>query len=157
MKKLIPKILSIIGGLTVLCVLLVLICFLIDIFIIQKGIMFEEAYRITSPDGKVDVVGMYYDAGATKSRIEMVYIVPAGNAITKTDRKLQRCVPVFTAEHIEGKSIRWLRDKLLEIRYETARITHFRNSIRPIVEEDVNYVVEIRQVPLKQTSLPPDY
>ena len=129
MKKLISKILSIIGGLTVLCVLVVLICFLIDIFIIQKGIMFEEAYRITSPDGKVDAVGMYYDAGATTSRIEMVYIVPAGNAITKMDMKLQRCVPVFTADHIEGKNISWLRDKLLEIKYETARITYFNPCI----------------------------
>lgn len=156
MKKVIPKILCIIGGLTVLCVLVVLICFLIDIFIIQKGIMFEEAYRITSPDGKVDVVGMHYDAGATTSRIEMVYLVPVENAITKTDMKLQRGVPVFTAEHIEGKNVRWLRDKLLEIKYETARITSFRNSIRPLVE-DTTYIVEIREIPLKETSLPPWY
>ena len=151
------KTLSIIGGLTVLCVLVLLICFLIDIFILQKGIMFQEAYRITSPDGKVDVVGMYYDAGATTSRIEMVYIVPADNAITKTDMKLQRCVPVFTAVHIKGKEIRWLRYKLLEIKYETARITSFRNSIRPLLAEDATYIVEIREIPLKETSLPPWY
>jgi hypothetical protein len=157
MKKLIPKILCIIGGLTVLGVLASLICFIIDFPIIHIGILFEEAYQITSPDGKVDVVGMHYDAGATTSRIEMVYIVPAGNAITKTDMMRQRYVTVFTAEHIEGKNVRWLRDKLLEIKYETARITHFRNSVRPIVEEDVNYVVEIRQVPLKDKSLPPWY
>ncbi|MDH4240569.1 MAG: hypothetical protein OEW48_13495 [Phycisphaerae bacterium] len=155
-KKVISKILSIIGGLTVLGVLAVLIFFLIDFFIIQKGIMFQEAYRITSPDGKVDVVGMYYDAGATTSRIEMVYIVPTDHAMTKTDLKLRRCVPVFVAEHIKGKNVCWLRDKLLEIKYETARIKRFRNSIRPL-PEDVNYVVEIRQIPLKDTSLPPEY
>lgn len=154
MGKKVDAIFKVIGALTVLVVFVVLAFLLIDLLVIQKGILFEEAYRITSPDGKVDVVGMHFDAGATTGRIEMVYIVPANHVLSKIDVKLDRCVPVFMAEHIEGKNIHWLRDNLLEIQYETAQILNFRNSIRPL-PEDANYVVRIRETPLKETSLPP--
>jgi hypothetical protein len=112
------------------------------------GGMFEEVWRSSSPDGKVDAVLMNYDAGATTSLIEMLYLVPAGQKITRWDMKLQNYTPVFRADHTQGRTITWSGKQLLEIKYEKARINHFRNHAYPLAREGSYDVVEIRETPL---------
>jgi hypothetical protein len=152
-RNVISKILSIIGGLTVLYLIVVLFAFLIDYFVFANIMVFKEASRITSPDGKVDAVDMHSHAGAATRYKEMVYVVPAGQVISKTDFRRNKRIPVFKSYYSEGKKIHWVRDKRLEIQYETAEVLAFRNSVSPF-SQDVNYEVEIRQTPLRESSLP---
>jgi len=119
------------------------------IFINPLGFLvrFVEAERYTSPDGKVDAVLMHYDAGATTSLMESIYIVPKGKKITKRNERWQNYSLVFMADHIKAKKIHWLRNKVLEIQYEEADIHSFKNIIWPLTG-NYKYVVEIRETPL---------
>ncbi len=116
-------------------------------WLMQRGILFEEVSRLSSPDGNVDAVLMSHDGGATTSLSYLLYIVPAGEKMTKQDMKSKIYRPVFDADHMEGRNIFWLHNKVLEIQYNKARIFSFRNHIRPL-KEDYSYVVEIRETPL---------
>jgi hypothetical protein len=117
-------------------------------YCLAGGVMFKEVWRSSSPDGKVDAVLMNYDAGATTSLIEMLYLVPAGQRIGYWDRTLQKYLPLFTADHTKGRTITWSGERLLEIKYEKARIKHFRNHAYPLARQACYDVVEIRETPL---------
>ena len=145
-RKCISKFFGVIGFITFLLLILAGAMFLLEAIIGSMG-RFEESRRWTSPDGKVDAVLMHYDAGATTSLFESVYIVPIGKKVTKFDKNWRKCAPVFMADYMKDRKIYWLRDKVLEIQYEKARIHSFKNFTMPL-REDYNYVVEIRETPL---------
>ena len=144
--KIISRILTVIGALTVLLLIVILCAFIFGYLMIDRDIIFEENKRFPSPDGRVDAVLMGYNAGATTSYSNSLYLVPSGVKITKWDIKIkQKYVPVFVADHIEGLEIRWSKPMPLEIRYNKARINKFSNQYMPLPNE-YNYIVDIREI-----------
>ncbi|MCK4886134.1 MAG: hypothetical protein KAS96_02035 [Planctomycetes bacterium] len=105
-----------------------------------------ETKRIKSPDGKVEVVLVESDTGATSSYILDIYIVATGKKIAKKDK------PIFSAFSIKGDKIYWQKDRFLCIEYETAKISYFSNYEYPL-NDGSNYLVEIKLIPMKDSAL----
>ncbi len=146
--KIVSRIFTVIGALTVLLLILILCALIVGYLMIDRDIIFEENERFPSPDGRVDAVLMGYDAGATTSYSNSLYLVPSGFKITKWDVKIRdKYIPVFVADHIEGLEIQWIKAMLLEIRYNKARINKFCNQYMPLPNE-YNYVVDVREIPI---------
>jgi hypothetical protein len=136
------KILLIIGALSTLFLLVYGPFFALGHWIEQQA-AFEETWRLTAPDGKVDAVLMAHDAGATTSVTYSLYIVPSRIKVTARDVKKDRWPAVFMASDIEDQNIHWIENYLLEIKYVKAHIYQFRNHLSLLVE-DQGYGVEIK-------------
>jgi len=103
----------------------------------------EEVLRLNSPSQKCDAVMITLDGGATTSIVYNIYIVPKDKKIN-IDYKS----PIFSADHFVNLKVEWINDKLLEIRYEKARIHRFKNYA--VIENAKNqfFTIEIRETPL---------
>jgi hypothetical protein len=51
------------------------------------------------------------------------------------------------ADHLKGLKIAWLQNQLLELRYDEARISQFKNIWQSKEVRDFKYVVELRLQP----------
>ncbi len=82
----------------------------------------QEIARVTSPDGKVDVVIVEQGGDATVSFSYDVYLVSKSAPIPERNNS------VFKADKAQqGIRVRWLADRLLRIEYVKANIRHFTN------------------------------
>jgi len=108
-----------------------------------------EIQRVKSPDGKVEAVNVQSNCGATTAYSEQVYIVPMGGKFPTEGKFAQ-----FIADHTDGLEIVWREQKVLEVRYNKARIFKFSNFWESKDVENFEYVVEIRLNPLSNHSLP---
>ena len=106
---------------------------------------YNEVVRIKSPDGKVEAVHIRGNCGATTSFTENIFIVPAGEKTPKPKDDYQR----FLADHVDGLELEWREPKVLEIKYNVARIFKFTNFWQSQKVDHFRYVVEIRLVPSK--------
>ena len=105
--------------------------------------------RVTSPDSIVDAVATVGSANATTAFVHRVYIVPRGAPVpSRSDFEN------FRADHVTGLSLVWPRARMLEIRYDTARIFHFGNAWNSRAADDFRYDVEVRLAPRTPASLP---
>jgi len=99
----------------------------------------KELLRLASPDKKVEAILVRIACGgATTSYDFRLSIVPLGKEPKRSDT-------VFLAEKLEGESIQWIAPKVLEIRYEKARILNFRNFWYSKDVENFEYIVEVRE------------
>jgi hypothetical protein len=113
------------------------------------GLAHDEVARVTSPDSIVDAVATVGSVNATTAFVHRVYIVPRGAAVPAG-----RDFEAFRADYVTGLGLEWPRARMLEIRYDTARIFHFSNSWSSREVDDFRYEVEVRLAPRNPTSLP---
>lgn len=109
----------------------------------------SEQARVTSPNGQLDAILMRDDGGGASGGWEWyVYIVAKGSPIDES-----KAHAVFNAGTLTGEQLVWVREHLLEIRYEIAYINQFRNiwgssEIRSAGNtNEREYLVEIRLAP----------
>jgi hypothetical protein len=113
--------------------------------------VYKEVMRITSPDGRVDAVVVSGDGGATTSLVYSVYLVPVGGKVERGERDGSN----FDADHFKGFGVSWKESRILEIKYDEARILDFRNYWYSREVDDFNYVVEVVLAPTRaESSLP---
>jgi hypothetical protein len=103
-------------------------------------ISYKEVFRVSSPDSLVDAVLVQTNTDATTSYGYRIYIVPTGSQ-PKYDAEN------FRADHFQGWALNWKEPKLLEIKYDEARIFHFSNFWQSTNFKSGSYVVEIRLAP----------
>ncbi|HEY0036694.1 MAG TPA: hypothetical protein VGB66_08410 [Longimicrobium sp.] len=113
------------------------------------GLSHDEVARVTSPDSIVDAVATIGSVNATTAFVHRVYIVPRG-APVPSGRNLE----AFRADYVKGLSLAWPCARMLEIRYDTARIFHFANAWNSRDVEDFRYEVEVRLGPRNPSSFP---
>ncbi|HEY7766562.1 hypothetical protein [Longimicrobium sp.] len=113
------------------------------------GLSHVEVARVTSPDSIVDAVATVGSADATTASVHRVYIVPRGAPVPSGGD-----LEAFRADYVTGLGLAWTRARMLEIRYDTARIFHFANSWNSREVDDFRYEVEVRLMPRNPTSLP---
>ena len=108
-----------------------------------------EELRVTSPNGELDAVLVRDETpGGGMGNFEWnLYIVLNGKPVRSTYRD------ILFASTLQGERIAWVRDHLLEIRYDVAEIDEFRNLWRLDEVQRVgslgegDYYVEIRLAP----------
>ena len=102
-----------------------------------------EARRILSPDGTLEAVVLDNRKVPLSGMMYWVRIVPNGVATTRSDT-------VFSADHAvaengsEGIDVKWLENRVLEIRFANAAVIEFRGVWR--WEDDA---AEVRLKPLR--------
>jgi hypothetical protein len=100
----------------------------------------EEMQRITSPDGKVDVVLMRENSGATTSFVYLVYLVDKDEKVTKRNKGYE-----FVADKAHGMYIEWNDNLSLTIFYpQKARINGYRNYYYHYNNDGSFYTISIR-------------
>jgi hypothetical protein len=104
---------------------------------------YKEISRIKSPDSLVEAVIVTGDAGATTSMRTWVYLVPTNGTIDVGDDDKA----LFIADHLKNFKVVWNEPKLLEIRYEEARIFKFKNYWQSREVQNFHYIVELKLVP----------
>ena len=113
----------------------------------------EEIVRVSSPDGSLDAVMIRDNCGPLCSFGYSAFVVPRGEAAPKD---LNRAV--FQAYDMMREMLTWKQERVLEIAYEKATISKFRNISHPFGEFDRKeknweYRLEIRLAPLTDSSL----
>lgn len=123
----------------VLVILVLIIVVVLVIYQLTKlfSITEKEINRFISPDGKVETILIEKDGGATTSFAYNIYIVPK-------DGKYQKGKEIFIADNIQNIRIEWIKDKLLQISFDKARIFHFSNFWQSKEVKNYMYIVEIR-------------
>jgi hypothetical protein len=82
----------------------------------------RETQRVVGPDGHADAVAVVTEIGLFRSRAWYeVYIVKHGDPFAQVP-------PVFSGQEMEHPALVWADPRLLEVRYDRARIEDFRNS-----------------------------
>jgi len=114
---------------------------------------FEETERIKSPDGVVDAVLVEGNGGATTSFNYAVFIVPSGTKFEEKSEWFERQRSLFSADHQKDLQLAWSKPKVLEIRYEKARIFKFSNFWHTQEVQNFEYVVELKLMPSGESSL----
>lgn len=111
----------------------------------EPMIHYEEKMRITSPDGKVDVVLITQNGGAMSSVASVVYLVPKDKEVSEDCGTL-----VFHSSKAKGLVISWTEDRLLLIQYQEAIINQFQNTAYPFFHiDDYLYTVRIREIQIE--------
>lgn len=83
----------------------------------------EEMQRITSPDGKIDLVVMRENYGATTSFVYLVYLVDKNEKISKRDKGYR-----FVAEKAHEMYLEWNDNYNVTIHYpQETKIAGYRN------------------------------
>lgn len=106
-----------------------------------------EILRVVSPDSIVDAVVTRNSAGATTSNVFRIFVVPRGQPVP-SDERLER----FRADKVSSLCVEWRRPRLLELRYDRARIFRFTNFWNSRDVQQFQYVVELRLEALNPTS-----
>src|SRR5712691_5626902 len=82
-----------------------------------------ENMRVTSPDGKLDVVLIEEEWGGAVGGFNWyVYVLPKGKAAPRESKN-----SLFFADALTGEKVVWNKPHLVEIHYDKAEIMHFRN------------------------------
>lgn len=95
--------------------------------------------RVPSPDGVAEAYVVRYSGPATVPFSDVVYVVARGAAVPSPDKAN------FVAESAKGLSVKWSGQKILDISYDSARVTHFSNFDDHL--RGGSYVVELRLRP----------
>jgi hypothetical protein len=120
-------------------------CYLTGCFPLAGQWQFQEGKRLKSPDAEVEAVLLTGDAGATTSKSTWVVIVPSGGHVDTNNP--QQSDVVFKADHLKNFNVVWKQPHLLEIQYEEARISGFKNFWEIWEGRDTSYAVEVRLGP----------
>ncbi len=122
---------------------------LINVLLGHDWDQFREEQRVTSPDGKLDAVGILglYDGTVGDVGYD-VYIVPHG-APAPREGPLKGIRPVLDGRTFYGEKLLWKKTNLLTIGYHHGEIFHFRNRWRLPTKslESANDIVEIALSP----------
>ncbi|MDD5491995.1 MAG: hypothetical protein PHV60_04870 [bacterium] len=102
----------------------------------------KEIQRTSSPDGRVEVVMIERNCGATTGYSYRIYIVPK-----RGDTK--GFSPIFEADRLDGENLQWVSPKLLEIRYKKARIFAFKNYWESREVDNFDYKIQIHEVQIQ--------
>jgi hypothetical protein len=111
---------------------------------------YEEIGRVKSPDGVVDAILARGSAGATTGFNFSVFLAPSGTTFDEKSPFFERERALFSADHHQGLQLVWSEPRLLELRYESARILHFSNFWHSQDVQQDQYVVELKLVPLAE-------
>ena len=126
------------AGLAVVVPLILFIafyCFMALVFPVVR----QEVRRVPSQDKRVEAVMYIIDAGATTREQHAVYLVQPGR---KPDFGSDE--PVFQAYYPGRVRLCWIWPNLLEIKYETGEVFHFKKCWRHKKMGGGQYMVEIR-------------
>jgi len=107
---------------------------------------FREVNRVKSPGGEVDAVLVVADAGATTSQASLVILVAANQQVGTT--KPKEYDVVFRADHLKNLHVIWKQPQLLDIQYDEARISQFKNLWEVWGTRTASYAVEVRLDPM---------
>lgn len=135
-----------------LTIVLAAICLLSGCFNIAGDWHIVEHARLKSPDGLVDAVLVEGDAGATTSFTYAVFIVPSGTKFDEKSEWFESGQTLFTADKERNLQLVWREPKVLEVKFEKARIHNFRNFWSAQEVQNYDYKVELILVPLDKTS-----
>jgi len=116
------------------------------VIIDRRPVIQTEILRIKSPDLLVEAVLLRSDVNATVSTPYKIFITPVGSKLKNEDE-------LFRADHVEGLKINWLKNKLLEVRFDKARIFRFSNFWDSREIQNFKYIVELKLAPNLATSL----
>ncbi len=106
----------------------------------------REIKRITSPDKLVDALLIERETDSLSANGYMICLVPARKKFEITADLLEQ--QLFYANRLDGFDMAWKRNKLLEIRYNRARIFCFSNShYMQDINPNFGYEVELQLVP----------
>ena len=105
----------------------------------------EVLQRAVSPDSLVDALLVRRTGGATVSAEYDVHIVQHGEPPPGFFSRAH-----FAAVHPLNLHLIWRQPRLLEIRYDQAKINRFVNWWRSRALDNYRYVVELRLVPLSE-------
>jgi hypothetical protein len=113
----------------------------------------EKIGRVSSPDARVDAVMIRDNCGPLCSFGYSVFLVPRGEAAPE-----DAIEPFFRLTIMEREALSWKRERVLEIAYEKATISRFRNLSHPFgdfdrKEKNWQYRVEIPWAPTTDSSL----
>lgn len=94
---------------------------------------FDEVFRVSSPDGKVDAVLFETNGGATTSFGYRVFAVPAGQVIEKDteDFKVATLYAAGRSKNAYGVNLKWKSNDNLVIEYLDAKV---EKLLKPTVE-----------------------
>lgn len=95
--------------------------------------------RVPSPDGVAEAYVVRYSGPATVPFSDVVYVVARGAPLPSPDRAN------FVAKSAKGLSVGWSGQRVLDISYDSARVTHFSNFDDHL--RGGSYVVELRLRP----------
>jgi hypothetical protein len=112
----------------------------------------EEIQRVKSPDGIVDAVLVRGSTGATTGFNVAVFLVPSGTRFDEKAPAFESDRSLFRADHYDRLQLIWQKPKFLEIRFAKARIFQFSNFWHSPDVQNYSYVVEVRLVPLDESS-----
>lgn len=110
----------------------------------------KEIMRVKSPDSKVDAVVITRDVGATSAEATFIYLIPHGRKINENDDDNT----VFIGDYVKNLNVLWSEWRFLEIHYDEARISKFKNYWESQEVDDYHYHVEIKLFPKEGNSLP---
>lgn len=105
----------------------------------------SEVDRIRSPDGKVDVIIVNRNCGATTKDVYRVSLAQAGEIPDKNSS-------IFLADNVEDLHIAWLAPKKLVISYKAARIFNYINFWSPQGLNGFRYVVSITEIKREESG-----
>src|SRR5215469_7649476 len=82
----------------------------------------REIQRVVAPDGQADAAAVVTQIGLFRPRAwYQVYLVKHG-------ARFAQVPPVFSGQEMEHPALVWAAPRLLEVRYDRAKIENFRNS-----------------------------
>jgi len=99
----------------------------------------EIVARVPSPDGIAEAYVVRYSGPATVPFSDVVYVVGHGAPVPSPDQAN------FVAENTKGLSAKWAGPKVLDIAFDSARITRFSNFDNHL--QGGTYLVELRLRP----------
>lgn len=99
----------------------------------------EIVARVPSPDGVAEAYVVRYSGPATVPFSDVVYVTARGAPVPSPDQANS------VAENAKGLSVKWGGPKLLDIAFDSARITRFSNFDNHL--QGGSYLVELRLRP----------
>lgn len=115
--------------------------------LVACGTDYEELWRVSSPDSRVDAVLVRTGGPATVGFSYRLFIVPKAASPGKSGE-------VLLADQVRNLAAFWRPPRTLELRYDEARIFSFSNFWHSKDVDNFNYVVELWLVPTGTSQLP---
>lgn len=96
----------------------------------------EVISQAVGPEKKTEVIHVVKNCGAATGYAHQIYIVVPG-----TD--YDEAKPIFVADKVDNLTVTWLRDRTLEISYDSARIFNFTKFWWYSKVDNFQYVIKV--------------
>ena len=111
---------------------------------------YETLKSVKSPGGKVDAFLLRQGGHAFESFVYELHLQPAGSTSGFGEQTLR-----LKAHCVSGIEIAWASDRLLQVKFQKAKITNYLNSWQSKEMDGFKSEIEIRLLPLAESSFDP--